>query len=86
MTYRLHRHSQQGLALIMVLGLVIFLSIIALNFSDNQRVSTQVTANTLASASAQAAADGAVHRMVLSCPGRAQLTPKRRSNSGNLMV
>ena len=49
MTYRLHRHSQQGLALIMVLGLVIFLSIIALNFSDNQRVSTQVTANTLAS-------------------------------------
>ena len=64
MTYRLQRHSQQGLALIMVLGLVIFLSIIALNFSDNQRVSTQVTANTLASASAQAAADGAVHRMV----------------------
>ncbi len=58
------RRQQRGIALIMVLGLVIFMSVIALSFSDNQRVSTQVTANTLAGASAQAAADGAVNRMV----------------------
>lgn len=55
---------QRGIALIMVLGLVIFMSVIALSFSDNQRVSSQVTANTLAAATAQAAADGAVNRMV----------------------
>jgi general secretion pathway protein K len=55
---------QRGIALIMVLGLVIFMSIIALSFSDTQRVSAQVTANTLAAATAQAAADGAVNRMV----------------------
>ncbi len=48
----------------MVLGLVIFLTVIALSFSDAQRVSTQVTSNALASAHAQAAADGAVNRMV----------------------
>ncbi len=55
---------QKGIALIMVLGLVIFLSVIALSFSDAQRVSTQVTSNALAAANAQAAADGAVNRMV----------------------
>ena len=55
---------QRGIALIMVLGLVIFLTVIALSFSDSQRVSTQVTSNALASANAQAAADGAVNRMV----------------------
>lgn len=55
---------QKGIAIIMVLGLVIFLSVIALSFSDAQRVSTQVTSNALASANAQAAADGAVNRMV----------------------
>ena len=38
-----HRKRQQsGIALIMVLGLVIFLTLIALPFSENQRVSTQV--------------------------------------------
>ena len=58
------RLKQRGLALIMVLGLVIFLTLIALPFSESQRVSTQVTANTLGSATAQAAADGAVNRMV----------------------
>lgn len=58
------RRQQSGIALIMVLGLIVFMSVIALSFSDNQRVSSQVTANTLASASAQAAADGAVNRMV----------------------
>ena len=56
--------KQNGIALIMVLGLVIFLTVIALSFSDSQRVSTQVTSNALASANAQAAADGAVNRMV----------------------
>ena len=56
--------TQKGIALIMVLGLVIFLTVIALSFSDAQRVSTQVTSNALASAKAQAAADGAVNRMV----------------------
>ena len=55
---------QRGIALIMVLGLVIFMSVIALSFSDNQRLSAQVTANALAAASAQAAADGAVNRML----------------------
>jgi general secretion pathway protein K len=57
-------HKQRGIALIMVLGLVIFLTLIALPFSESQRISTQVTANTLGSATAQAAADGAVNRMV----------------------
>ena len=56
--------KQHGIALIMVLGLVIFLTVIALSFSDSQRVSTQVTSNALASARAQALADGAVNRMV----------------------
>jgi general secretion pathway protein K len=56
--------QQKGIAIIMVLGLVIFLTVIALSFSDAQRVSTQVTSNALASARAQAAADGAVNRMV----------------------
>ena len=37
--YRAPR-SQRGIALIMVLGLVIFMSVIALSFSDNQRVSS----------------------------------------------
>jgi len=57
-------HRERGIALIMVLGLVIFLSLIAVSFSDNQRVGTQVAANALATATAQAAADGAVNRMV----------------------
>ena len=57
-------NRQRGIALIMVLGLVIFMSIIALSFSDNQRLSAQVTTNALAAASAQAAADGAVNRML----------------------
>ena len=61
---RRRKNPQRGIALIMVLGLVIFLTIIALPFSDSQRVSTQVTANTLGSATSQAAADGAVNRMV----------------------
>lgn len=56
--------GQRGIALIMVLGLVIFLSLIAVSFSDNQRVGSQVAANSLASAVAQAAADGAVNRML----------------------
>ena len=61
---RPRRRQQRGIAIIMVLGLVIFLTAIALSFSDAQRVSTQVTSNALASANAQAAADGAVNRMV----------------------
>jgi general secretion pathway protein K len=56
--------GQRGIALIMVLGLVIFLTLIALPFSESQRVSTQVTSNTLGAAVAQAAADGAVNRML----------------------
>lgn len=56
--------GERGIALIMVLGLVIFLTLIALPFSESQRTSTQVAANTLGSASSQAAADGAVNRMV----------------------
>lgn len=59
-----YKRQQSGIALIMVLGLVIFLTLIALPFSENQRVSTQVAANTLGSATSQAAADGAVNRMV----------------------
>lgn len=55
---------QTGIALIMVLGLVIFLTLIALPFSESQRISTQVASNTLGSATSQAAADGAVNRMV----------------------
>jgi general secretion pathway protein K len=59
------KHSREsGIALIMVLGLVIFLTLIALPFAESQRISTQVTANTLGSAQSQAAADGAVYRMV----------------------
>lgn len=58
------QRRQRGIALIMVLGLVIFLTLIALPFADSQRISTQVTANTLGSATSQAAADGAVNRMV----------------------
>ncbi len=56
--------KQDGIALILVLGLVIFLTVVALAFSDNQRVSTQIASNTVQIAKAQAAADGAVHRMV----------------------
>jgi general secretion pathway protein K len=63
-TSRRMSRNQRGIALIMVLGLVIFLTLIALPFSESQRISTQVTANTLGSATAQAAADGAVNRMV----------------------
>ncbi len=62
--HRVREQQQKGIALIMVLGLVIFLTVIALSFSDAQRVSTQVTSNSLAAANAQAAADGAVNRMV----------------------
>jgi general secretion pathway protein K len=73
------RQAQRGIALIMVLGLVIFLTLIALPFSESQRVSTQVTSNTLGAAVAQAAADGAVNRMLyeLSRPrsSDAQATP-----------
>ena len=58
------KQQQSGIALIMVLGLVIFLTLIALPFSENQRISTQVAANTLGSATSQTAADGAVNRMV----------------------
>lgn len=58
------KRQQSGIALIMVLGLVIFLTLIALPFSESQRISTQVAANTLGSATSQAAADGAVNRMV----------------------
>ena len=58
------RKQQQGIALILVLGLVIFLTVVALAFSENQRVSTQIAGNTVEIARAQAAADGAVHRMV----------------------
>lgn len=61
----MHSQRQQaGIALIMVLGLVIFLTLIALPFSESQRVSTQVASNTLGSATSQAAADGAANRMV----------------------
>ena len=42
------RRDQRGIALIMVLGLVIFLTVVALSFSDSQRVATQVTSNALA--------------------------------------
>jgi general secretion pathway protein K len=55
---------QRGIALLIVLGLVIFLSIIALSFSETQRLSSQIAANNLASIRAQAAADGAVHKML----------------------
>ncbi len=58
------RHRQSGVALLMVLGLVIFLSLIALSFSDTQRLSSQMTSNALTTARLQAAADGGVHRMV----------------------
>ncbi len=61
---RARRAHQRGIALILVLGLVIFLTVIALAFGDNQRVGTQIASNTVQIAKAQAAADGAVHRMV----------------------
>ncbi|MCC7069234.1 MAG: general secretion pathway protein GspK [Burkholderiales bacterium] len=58
------RRRQRGIALILVIGLVVFLSVIALSFSDNQRLTTQLARNTVQTALAQAAADGAVNRMV----------------------
>lgn len=58
------RLAQRGIALLVVLGLVIFLSLIALPFSESQRLSSQMTANALMVAKLQAAADGAVHRML----------------------
>ncbi len=61
---RIARKAQRGIALLVVLGLVIFLSLIALPFSESQRLSTQMTANALMIAKLQAAADGAVHRML----------------------
>ncbi len=56
--------AERGVALLMVLGLVIFLSIIALSFSESQRLSSQMSANVLGVTRAQAAADGAVHKML----------------------
>ncbi len=58
------RQAQRGVALLVVLGLVIFLSLIALPFSESQRLSTQMAANALTVAKLQAAADAAVHRML----------------------
>ncbi len=58
------RHRERGIALMMVLGLVVFLSIIALSFSESQRLATQITQNALASARAQQAADGGIHKML----------------------
>jgi general secretion pathway protein K len=58
------RRRQRGVALLMVLGLVTFLSLIALSFSDTQRLSSQMTVNALTTARLQASADGAVHRMM----------------------
>lgn len=56
--------QERGIALMMVLGLVVFLSIIALSFSESQRLASQITQNALASARAQQAADGAIHKML----------------------
>jgi general secretion pathway protein K len=56
--------QERGIALLIVLGLVIFLSIVALSFSESQRLSSQIAANNLGIARAQAAADGAVHKML----------------------
>jgi len=58
------RRHQRGIALFVVLGLVVFLSIVALSFSESQRLSSQMAANQLAAIRAQAAADGAVHKML----------------------
>jgi general secretion pathway protein K len=58
------RHKQLGLALLIVLGLVMFLSLIALSSSESQRLSSQIASNNLNVARAQAAADGGVHRML----------------------
>ncbi len=56
---------EQGMALLIVLGVVIFLSIIALNLADTLRLGQAMTGNALAAARAQAAADGAIHRMLV---------------------
>jgi general secretion pathway protein K len=61
---RLPPVRERGIALLIVLGLVIFLSLIALSFSESQRLTSQITANNLAIARAQAAADGATHKML----------------------
>lgn len=58
-------HRERGLALILVLGLVIFLTLIALNLSDTLRLGNAMTANAISAIRAQAAADGAVHRMLV---------------------
>jgi general secretion pathway protein K len=58
------QHRNRGIALLIVLGLVIFLTIVALSFSESQRLSSQIAANNLNVARAQAAADGAVHKML----------------------
>ncbi|MGL4232254.1 MAG: general secretion pathway protein GspK [Casimicrobium sp.] len=56
--------QQRGMALMIVLGLVVFLSIIALSFSESQRLASQIASNMLNAARSQAAADGAVHKML----------------------
>lgn len=65
---------QRGIALLIVLGLVVFLSIVALSFSEAQRLTSQIAANQLAAMRAQAAADGAIHKMLyeLSRPRQAE--------------
>jgi general secretion pathway protein K len=80
------RGNERGIALLIVLGLVIFLSIVALSFSESQRLSSQIAANNLGIARAQAAADGAVHKMLyeLSKPRQsdAQLEETRWKSNG----
>jgi general secretion pathway protein K len=80
------RGNERGIALLIVLGLVIFLSIVALSFSESQRLSSQIAANNLGVARAQAAADGAVHKMLyeLSKPRQsdAQLEETRWKSNG----
>lgn len=57
--------NQKGLALLIVLGLVIFLTVIALNLADAQRLGSVIAGNSISAIRAQAAADGAIHRMLV---------------------
>ncbi|MCS6996718.1 MAG: general secretion pathway protein GspK [Casimicrobiaceae bacterium] len=62
---RLKRRTQRGMALLMVLGLVLFLTVVALEFAESQRLGSAIASNQLAAVQAQAAADGAIHRMLV---------------------
>ncbi|MBV8536351.1 MAG: general secretion pathway protein GspK [Alphaproteobacteria bacterium] len=59
-----HRHREAGFALILVLWLLVLLSAIGIHLAATGRSETQIAANVLAAAQAEALADGGVDRAV----------------------